>query len=50
MPQSLHQIYGHIIFSTKDRYPLITPDIEPGLHRYLAGIVRQLLLSSRASV
>jgi len=42
MPQSLHQVYGHIIFSTKDRAPLIDATIEPRLYAYLAGIVQQL--------
>jgi putative transposase len=40
MPQSLHCNYGHIVFSTKNREPLITPDIEPRLFEYLGGIVR----------
>ena len=40
MPQSLHHKYGHIIFSTKDRLPLITPEIEPRLYEYLGGILR----------
>ncbi len=42
MPQSLHQVYGHIVFSTKDRLPLIDAEMEPRLHAYLAGIVRDL--------
>jgi len=40
MPQSLHCKYGHMIFSTKDRAPLITADLEPRLFEYLGGIVR----------
>jgi putative transposase len=31
----------HVIFSTKNRYPLITPAIQPDLHAYLGGIVRE---------
>ena len=42
MPQSLHQVYGHIVYSTKDRRPLIDGEMEPRLHSYLAGIVRDL--------
>ena len=42
MPQSLHQVYGHIVFSTKNRDPLITADLEPNLHAYLGGIVNNL--------
>jgi REP element-mobilizing transposase RayT len=40
MPQSLHQKYGHLIFSTKNREPLITGDIEPRLFEYIGGIIR----------
>jgi putative transposase len=32
----------HAIFSTKDREPLITPDLKPDLLAYLGGIVREL--------
>jgi REP element-mobilizing transposase RayT len=32
----------HFIFSTKDRKPRITPDIESDLHAYLGGIIREL--------
>ena len=32
----------HTIFSTKDREPLITPDLKPRLLAYLGGIVREL--------
>ena len=37
MPQSLAQLYVHLVFSTKDRAPLIPPATLPGLHAYLAG-------------
>jgi putative transposase len=40
MPQSLHCKYGHIVFSTRNREPLITPEIEHRLYEYLGGIVR----------
>ena len=40
MPQSLHHKYGHIIFSTKNRQPAITGELEPRLFEYLGGIVR----------
>ena len=42
MPQSLIKLYIHIVFSTKNREPLITPGIEEKLHRYLAGICHEL--------
>jgi REP element-mobilizing transposase RayT len=32
----------HVIFSTKDRVPAITPDIAPRLYPYMGGIVRSL--------
>ena len=38
MPQSLVKILVHIVFSTKDRANLITPDIEPRLYGYIGGI------------
>ena len=40
MPTSYACLYYHIVFSTKDRLPLITPDLRPRLHEYLGGIVR----------
>ncbi|MBC7850292.1 MAG: IS200/IS605 family transposase [Chitinophagaceae bacterium] len=42
MGQSLVNIYTHIIFSTKNREPLINSAIEGELHRYLVGIVTNL--------
>jgi Transposase IS200 like len=42
MPQSLHCKYGHIVFSTKSRQPIIAADLEPRLFEYLGGIVRGL--------
>ena len=37
MPQSLAQIYVHLIFSTKGRARLIPADLQPRLHAYIAG-------------
>ena len=37
MPQSLVKNYLHIIFSTKNRYPLICEDIQDKLFSYMAG-------------
>ncbi len=42
MPQSLSSILLHLIFSTKQREPLITPAVEPELHAYLIAIFRDL--------
>jgi putative transposase len=36
MPQSLAAILIHVIFSTKNREPLILPEIEPELFPYMA--------------
>jgi len=42
MPQSLVQIYVHIIFTTKHRQMLITEEIEHEVHSYLGGICKRL--------
>ena len=42
MSQSLVKNYIHIIFSTKNRQPLIYAPIESELHSYLAGICKAL--------
>ena len=42
MPQSLSSILIHMIFSTKNREPFITPAIETELHPYMAKIFREL--------
>jgi REP element-mobilizing transposase RayT len=42
MPQSLSSILIHLIFSTKNREPFITPAIEAELHPYMASIFRAL--------
>jgi len=34
MPQSLSSVLIHLVFSTKNREPFITPAIEPELHPY----------------
>ncbi|MBE7462359.1 MAG: IS200/IS605 family transposase [Planctomycetes bacterium] len=42
MGQSLASLLVHIVFSTKNRQPLITPDLEPELHAYLGGVCKEL--------
>ncbi len=42
MGQSLVKNYLHIVFSTKDRKPLIFKPIEAELHAYLGGICNKL--------
>jgi len=42
MPQSLASVLVHLIYSTKNRQPFITPEIEPELYAYQAAIFREL--------
>lgn len=42
MAQSLSNILLHIVFSTKDRRPLIPLDLEPRLYQYISGICDNL--------
>jgi len=48
MPQSLSNILVHVIFSTKNRAPLIDPDIEGELYPYLASICQACKSPSHA--
>jgi len=40
--QTAGNLVIHLIFSTKARQPLITPEIRPDLFAYLGGIVREM--------
>jgi REP element-mobilizing transposase RayT len=40
VPQSLSFILIHVVFSTKDRAPLLSSNIRPALHAYLATVAR----------
>ncbi len=40
MPQSLASILIHLVFSTKHREPLITPEVEVELYPYMATVFR----------
>jgi REP element-mobilizing transposase RayT len=42
MPQTLSFNLVHVVFSTKNRLPLIGDEIADDLHAYLAGTVRKL--------
>ncbi len=42
MPQSISQIYVHLIFSTKNRVALIDEEVSTELYAYLAGICKTL--------
>lgn len=41
MGQSLSQLYVHLTYGTKNRFPFITPDIEKQLHAYIAGTLKK---------
>ena len=40
MSQTLTSLLVHLIFSTKNREPIITPQIEPDLFAYIGGILK----------
>ena len=42
MPQSLAKLYIHLIFSTKNREPLLRDEVRGELHAYMGGILRDL--------
>lgn len=42
MPQSLSQVYVHIIFSTKHRHNLIDEEVEARLFEYIGGVCKGL--------
>jgi REP element-mobilizing transposase RayT len=42
MPQSLAKVYIHLVFSTKNREPLIPDSLRERLQEYMAGILRDL--------
>ena len=42
MPQSFACLHTHIIFSTKNREPLVTKELHPRLGKYIAGILRNI--------
>lgn len=42
MPQSLANLYIHLIFSTKDRRPLLSEKVRPDLHAYMATVLAKL--------
>ena len=42
MSDSYTNLLYHIVFSTKERRPLITPEFEPRLYEYIGGTIRAL--------
>jgi putative transposase len=41
MPQSFGSLHCHIVFSTKDRQPLIDADLRPHLFAYCGGVLAE---------
>src|SRR5687768_563257 len=42
MPQSLANLYVHLIFSTKERFSFLSPKVRPDLHAYMATVLANL--------
>jgi len=42
MPQSLSSILIHLIFSTKNREPFLTPEIDMELYSYIASVFKAM--------
>lgn len=42
VPQSLANLTIHVVFSTKHRAPVLTPELREHLHAYMAGTLRGL--------
>lgn len=42
MSRAFARLHYHLIFSTKNHQKLITPDLQPRLYAYMAGIIRNL--------
>ena len=42
MAHTFANLLTHVIFSTKDREPIIAPDLKPDLLAYMGGIVREI--------
>jgi putative transposase len=42
MPQSLARLHVHLVFSTKNREPIITDAVRDALHSYMATVLQNL--------
>lgn len=42
MSQSLSKVYTHLVFSTKHRHPLLSPEVQPELFKYFGGICNNI--------
>ena len=40
MSQSLAAVYVHFVFSTKDRAPILIPEIRPRMFEFIGGLLR----------
>lgn len=40
MPSTFLSLHYHLVFSTKHRFPCVSPHLSPRLYAYLGGIVR----------
>jgi REP element-mobilizing transposase RayT len=43
MPQSISSVFTHIVFSTKDREPVIVDEVAPHLHGYMIELSQQFV-------
>jgi putative transposase len=42
MTRTFTNLLAHLVFSTKDREPLIVPELKPELYAYLGGLTQEL--------
>jgi REP element-mobilizing transposase RayT len=42
MPQSLARLHIHLVFSTKNREPIVTDSVRSALHAYMATVLQNL--------
>jgi REP element-mobilizing transposase RayT len=42
MAHTLTHLLTHVVFGTKERAPLIIPNLRPHLHAYMGGIIREM--------
>jgi REP element-mobilizing transposase RayT len=42
MSHTYTNLLYHVVFSTKERRPFISPDVKPRLHAYLGGIANEI--------
>jgi putative transposase len=42
MGHTYTKLLAHLVFSTKERVPMLTPELRPRIFPYLSGIIREL--------